>query len=76
MLNPAIGKLIKNSESRYKLVLDIAQRAREIAKDASDNGEIIIEKPVTLAMNAMADELDAENAPEEVAEETTEETAE
>ena len=75
MLNPAIGKLIKNSESRYKLVLDIAQRAREIAKDASDNGEIIIEKPVTLAMNAMSLELDAENAPEEE-EEATEEIAE
>jgi DNA-directed RNA polymerase subunit omega len=57
MLNPAIGKLIKNSESRYKLVLDIAQRAREIAKDASDNGEIIIEKPVTLAMNEMAADI-------------------
>jgi DNA-directed RNA polymerase subunit omega len=72
MLNPAIGKLIKNSESRYKLVIDIAQRAREIAKEASDNGEIIIEKPVTLAMNAMSLELDAENAPEEEVAETEE----
>ena len=74
MLNPAIGKLIKNSESRYKLVIDIAQRARDIAKEASDNGEIIIEKPVTLAMNAMSLELDAENATEAI--EATEETAE
>ena len=62
MLNPAIGKLIKNSESRYKLVVDIAKEARESAKEASDNGEIIIEKPVTLAMNKMAAELDAELA--------------
>lgn len=74
MLNPAIGKLIQNSESRYKLVIDIAQRAREIAKEASDNGEIIIEKPVTLAMNAMSLELDAENALK--AKEETEEAAE
>ena len=72
MLNPAIGKLIQHSESRYKLVIDIAQRAREIAKEASDNGEIIIEKPVTLAMNAMSLELDAENAPEEEVAETEE----
>ncbi len=60
MLNPAIGKLIKNSESRYKLVLDVAKKARDIAKEASDNGEIITEKPVTLAMNAMAAECDAD----------------
>lgn len=73
MLNPAIGKLIKNSESRYKLVIDIAQKARDIAKTASDNGEIIIEKPVTLAMNEMAAELDAAEAGEVT---VTEETAE
>lgn len=58
MLNPAIGKLINNTESRYKLVLDIAKKARKIAKTAEDNGEIIIEKPVTLAMNEMAADID------------------
>ncbi len=71
MLNPAIGKLIKNSESRYKLVIDIAKEARQIASDALDNGEIIIEKPVTLAMNKMAAELDAETEATVEAEETT-----
>ena len=54
MLNPSIGVLIQNSESRYKLVLDVAKKAREIAKEAQDNNEIIIEKPVTLAMDQMA----------------------
>ena len=58
MLNPSIGKLISNSESRYKLVLDIAKKAREIAKEAQDNNEIITEKPVTLAMNEMAADID------------------
>lgn len=57
MLNPAIGKLIENTDSRYKLVLDIAKRARSIAKTAEDNGEIITEKPVTIAMNEMASEI-------------------
>lgn len=57
MLNPAIGKLIENTDSRYKLVLDIAKKARGIAKEAEDNGEIIIEKPVTLAMNEMAADI-------------------
>jgi DNA-directed RNA polymerase subunit omega len=57
MLNPSIGVLIQNNESRYKLVLDVAKKAREIAKDAQDNGQIIIEKPVTLAMDQMAAEV-------------------
>ena len=57
MLNTSIGKLIIYSESRYKLVLDVAKTAREIAKKAQDNGEIITEKPVTLAINEMASRI-------------------
>lgn len=56
MLNPSIGVLIQNSESRYKLVLDVAKNARAIAKEAQDNNQIITEKPVTLAMDKMAEE--------------------
>lgn len=58
MLNPSIGKLINHTDSRYKLVLDIAKKAREIAKQAEENGEIIVEKPVTLAMNEMAADIE------------------
>lgn len=58
MLNPAIGKLINSCDSRYKLVLDVAQTAREIAQDAEDRKEILTEKTVTLAMNQMAEELE------------------
>ena len=57
MLNPSIGKLINSTESRYKLVLDIAKKARCIAKTAEDNNEIITEKPVTLAIDEMAAEI-------------------
>lgn len=57
MLNPSIGVLIQNNESRYKLVLDVAKKAREIAKEAQDNEQIITEKPVTLAMDQMAAEV-------------------
>lgn len=60
MLNPNIGVLIKNSESRYKLVLDVAKKARDIAGEAQENGEIIVEKPVTLAINEMAADFDEE----------------
>lgn len=57
MLNPAIGKLINNSENRYKLVKQIAKEARVISDEAEKNGEIIIEKPVTIAINKMAEEI-------------------
>lgn len=57
MLNPSIGILIQNTDSRYKLVLDVAKKAREIAEEAQANQEIIIEKPVTLAMDEMAAEI-------------------
>ena len=57
MLNPAIGKLINNSENRYKLVRQIAKEARTISDEAEKNGEIIIEKPVTIAINKMAEEI-------------------
>lgn len=60
MLNPAIGKLIKeykdDNSSRYQLVHDVAARARKIAEDAEANHEIIIEKPVSIAINELADE--------------------
>ena len=58
MLNPAIGKLINNTDNRYKLVNQIAQKARHLADEAEQKGEIIIEKPVTIAINKMADEID------------------
>ena len=37
MLNPAIGKLIENSENRYGLVTQIANCARDIASEAEKN---------------------------------------
>ena len=56
MLDPAIGKLIVNYENRYRLVVDIAKEAREIAKKAEERGEIIIEKTVSLAIDKLAKE--------------------
>ncbi len=58
MLNPAIGKLINDYENRYDLVLDVAKRARKISEKAERDSEIIIEKPVTLAMNELAKEME------------------
>ncbi|MBE6769509.1 MAG: DNA-directed RNA polymerase subunit omega [Ruminococcaceae bacterium] len=56
MLDPAIGKLIENYENRYRLVIDVAKEAREIAKKAEERGEIIIEKTVSLAIDKLAKE--------------------
>lgn len=54
MLNPAIGKLIENYENRYGLVTDVANCAREIANKAEENEEILLEKPVSIAINKLA----------------------
>ena len=56
MLDPAIGKLIENYENRYRLVIDVAKEAREIAMKAEERGEIIIEKTVSLAIDKLAKE--------------------
>lgn len=54
MLNPAIGKLIENYDNRYRLVTDIARCAREVSEEAEKEGEILIEKPVSIAINKLA----------------------
>ncbi|MBQ2296388.1 MAG: DNA-directed RNA polymerase subunit omega [Clostridia bacterium] len=56
MLNPAIGKLINSYENRYQLVHDVANKAREIAQNAEDNREILVEKTVSLAINELAEQ--------------------
>ena len=57
MLNPNIGKLIQNCDNRYRLVLDIAHTAREISGKAIENGEISVEKPVSVAIDKLANEI-------------------
>lgn len=56
MLNPAIGKLIDNYDNRYRLVTDISKCAREISSEAEAREEILIEKPVSIAINKLASE--------------------
>lgn len=57
MLNPNIGKLIQNCDNRYRLVLEIAHTAREISGKAIENGEISVEKPVSVAIDKLANEI-------------------
>ena len=55
MLYPPVADLLKNVESRYLLVNLVAQRARQIASEAEAFQEELPEKPVTLAIQEVAD---------------------
>ena len=57
MLEPAMNKLLQQVPSRYMLVNVVAQRARQIAQTAEDEGYPLSEKPVTLAIREVADGL-------------------
>ena len=54
MLYPAVNKLTANVPNRYLLVNVVARRARQIAEVADETGEHLMEKPVTIAINEVA----------------------
>lgn len=56
MLNPPMKDLLKKVPSRYELVNVVACRARKIASDAEDNGVKLEDKPVSIAIRAIAKE--------------------
>lgn len=56
MLYPPVADLLKNVSSRYLLVNVVAHRARQIAVEAEAFQEELPEKPVTLAIQEVADE--------------------
>ena len=55
MLYPPVADLLKNCDSRYLLVNVVAHRARQIAVEAEAFQEELPEKPVTLAIQEVAD---------------------
>ena len=60
MLYPAMNKLTSYVPNRYMLVNVVARRARQIADAADIAGEPLDEKPVTMAINEVAEgKLDA-----------------
>ena len=58
MLNPSIGKLINEYDSRYQLCIDVANYARHISEKAAQDERILVEKPVNVALNELADMID------------------
>ena len=55
MLYPPVADLLTKVESRYLLVNLVAHRARQIAAEAEMNQEDLPEKPVTMAIEEVAD---------------------
>ena len=55
MLYPPVADLLKNVDSRYLLVNVVAHRARQIAMEAEAFQEELPEKPVTMAIQEVAD---------------------
>lgn len=55
MLYPAMSLLNKYVENRYLLVNVVARRARQIAEKADVEGTPLSEKPVTSAINEVAE---------------------
>lgn len=50
MLKPTDIEELQGKNSRYAVVIGVAKRAREISEEAQNNGEIITEKTVSLAI--------------------------
>ena len=55
MLYPAMNQLQSYVPNRYMRVNVVARRARQIAADAEVNGEHLDDKPVTMAINEVAE---------------------
>ena len=51
MLYPPMGDLVAKSGSRYQLVNLVARRARNIAANAQETGEILEDKPVSITID-------------------------
>lgn len=51
MLYPPMGDLVDKTGSRYQLVNLVARRARNIASNAQETGEILNDKPVSIAID-------------------------
>lgn len=55
MLYPAMNKLTSYVPNRYMMVNVVARRARQIASEAEMSGEHLEDKPVTMAIDEVAE---------------------
>ena len=66
MFNPDLKNVLKNHLSRYSLVTATAKRARKISDEALENGEIMVEKPVSIALDEIVEGKYKVIEPEEI----------
>ncbi len=66
MFNPDLKNVLKNHLSRYSLVTATAKRARQISDEALANGEIMVEKPVSIALDEIVEGKYKVIEPEEI----------
>ena len=67
LLYPAMNELLAQVPSRYKLVNVVAARARQIANEAEEQGLMLEDKTVSIAVREIAeDKLPQEAVAEEV----------
>ena len=64
--NPSLQGVLTDHLSRYSLVIATAKRAREISEAAEENGEILTEKPVSLALEEIVEGKIKVIEPEEI----------
>ena len=50
MSRPSVDDMLAGRTSRYALVIAVAKRAREISSEAEAKEEILLEKPVNIAI--------------------------
>ncbi len=66
MFNPDLKNVLKNHLSRYSLVTATAKRARQISDESLENGEIMVEKPVSIALDEIVEGKYKVIEPEEI----------
>jgi DNA-directed RNA polymerase omega subunit len=72
MINIDLKELIKDDLSRYALVVAVSKRSREIVDKANAEKEILVEKPVSIAIgdfltgDCTVDATSVEEAHEEI----------
>lgn len=55
MLKPSSNIITTPNKSYYSVVIAVAKRAREIVEEAEENNQILVEKPVDLAVQDFVD---------------------
>lgn len=50
MLKLSVNDIVKHNENAYSFVIAIAKRARQISEQAAEEGEILEERPVQMAV--------------------------